>query len=439
MWAKNNNREIMYRKIVICVMLAVASLAANAQVESSLGSYSPYTMYGLGDLSVGGTVSSRAKGGVGIALRDSYEFNYLNPAALSAIPQRSALFSFAVSNSNYYQDMGDQTNAYNGSNLHDLSFAIPLAKGLGLGVSLTPLSSVGYSTTLINNNEDIISDIGRTVYSYFGDGGVTQFNTSIGGKVVGGLSLGATMHYEFGSINRTWDSQMYSLLSYETYRKVRTKEQLQVDQLRFTFGGQYQIRVGSDDEIIIGATYTTKKHTSLDNIFLSYSDSGVLYDTVAFSRGYVDVDVPEKYAAGISFSNPKLTVSFDYSYQDWSDAFEVVGDIGLGAIDDYRFGVSYTPDRNSLRSFFARMTYNFGVRYATSYLLYKGEQPQTWSVSMGFDMPIKSRNFSSFNFGLEFATRAAETVILRENYLSVFLGLTLFGGDDMWFMQRKFN
>lgn len=430
----------MYRKIIISVVLAMASVVmASAQVESSLGSYSPYTMYGVGDLSVGGTVASRTRGGIGIAVRNPYEFNYQNPASLSAIPQRSAIFNFALNNTNYYQNMGETKNAYNGANLNDLGFAIPLAKGIGLGFSLTPLSSVGYNTKVINNNEDIVSNIGRSVYSYYGDGGVSQFGTSLGVQVFSGFSLGATMHYEFGSINRTWDTQIYSLLNSQSYRKIRTKEQMQVGRLRFTFGGQYQFRVGSDDNITIGATYTPKQSSDVDHILLTYSDSGMVTDTVAFSTAGFNITTPEKYAAGITFSNPRLLVGFDYSTQDWAECFDVVGDVELGQVEDYRFGLSYTPDRNSVRSFFARMTYNFGVRYQTTYLLYKGAQPETWSVSAGFDMPLKSRNFSALNFGVEYATRAANEVILREDIFSVFVGLTLFGGDDMWFVQRKFN
>ncbi len=429
----------MFKRIVICVVLSMASLVSQAQIEGALSSYSPYTMFGIGVLSVGGNAASRAMGGVGIAARDKYEFNYLNPASLSAIPQRTAIFNFAGMNANYYQAYNNNKNAYNGTTLHDLGFAIPLGKGIGMGVSLTPLSSVGYSTMVVNDNADIIGNIGRAIYSYWGQGGISQLSTSIGAQLFTGFSVGATMHYQFGSIDREWKSQIFSFIEDEDYRSIRTLETTQVDQLQFSFGAQYQVRVGSDDNLTIGATYNLAKQGEFDRKQLSYTEGSMFKDTVAFGQTVFPATMPEKIAGGIYFSNPKLGVGLDYSYQNWAGAFDMPEGMTLGEIHDYRFGMKYTHDRQSLRSFFHRITYKAGARYSTSYLIRDGHQPTTWAVSAGFDMPLKSRNFSALNIGVEYGERGARGAILKESFFNVVFGLSLFGGDDMWFVKRKFN
>lgn len=421
-------------------MLAFASLASSAQVEGSLGSYSPYTMYGIGDLAVGGNMSSRAMGGIGVAIRDESEYNYLNPASLSAIPQRTAIFNFAGISNNYYQDMDNRENVFHSTNLSDVGFAIPLARGVGFGVSLTQTSTIGYESMFVNDNEDILSDIGRAVYTYYGEGGVSQLTASVGTRVVAGLSVGVSMHYEFGSLDRTWDSELYSLLSYQSFRKIRTFEILNVSHIRFTAGLQYQARIGDDDYLTFGATYSPRKDTELDQTLLTYSDSGVVQDTVALTTGTTSMAMAEKFAGGVYYNNTKFGIGFDYSYQDWRDCFDIAGgDVTLGEYNDYRIGAQYTPDRNSVRSFFARMTYKFGLRYQTSYLCYDGKSPEIYTMSLGFDMPIKSRNLSAMTFGVEYGYRGATDIILKETFFNVFMGLSLFGGDDMWFVQRKFN
>ncbi len=429
----------MFRRVIVILSLIVVSFGANAQVESSLSAYSPYTMYGIGDIFPSGNISSRSMGGIGVAVRDGFEFNYLNPAALSAIPQRTAIFNFEMASNNYYQQLNGVNNAYNSIDLHSLAFAVPLAKYLGFGVTLTPLSGVGYNTMLVNNNPDIIESVGRAIYSYYGDGGVSELSVSLGWRPLPGLSIGATMHYDFGSISRVWNTELLSLLEPISLRSLTTTEDLTINTLRYTVAAQYQVRVGVASYINVGATYSPATNSPLDRELLSTTASSQLYDTVKYSEGKFDMVIPEKLSAGVYFSSPKLGVGFDFHYQDWSGAFETPSDINLVAMTDYRLGFQYTPDRNSIRSFFDRITYKAGARYANSYLQQGSNSLDEWSVSAGVEVPLQSRNFTSMNLGLEYGERGAIGLPLKEQQFRVFVGFTLFGGDDMWFVKRKFD
>ncbi|MFI3298797.1 MAG: hypothetical protein R3Y49_03225 [Rikenellaceae bacterium] len=426
-------------RILVVILLLVGILPASAQLEHSLSAYSPYTMFGLGDMSASGTASTLAMGGIGLALRTPNEFNYSNPAALSAIPQNTAIFNIGAMSANYYQQTASSSTAFNTANLNDLGFAFPITRGLAMGFSLTQLSSVGYETAIIDDNPSVVENIGRAIYSYYGEGGVSELNTSIGWKVVGGFSIGATMHYDFGTLDRHWDSAITPLLGETSFSDLYSVERIQVQKLRASLGMQYQFRVGYDDHIIIGATYDFKSEGVYDSKTLSYVSHYSGTDTVSYKVSDYPITFPEKFAAGISYNNTKLTVGFDYSRQDWTDAFETLSYIDLFLCEDYRIGASYTPDRRSVNNFFKRLTYKVGARYVTSYIGRDGYQPVDWTATCGVSMPLKAQNVSTLNLAIEYGERGGVESILNEQYFKVVVGLSLFGGDDMWFVKRKFN
>ena len=85
-------------------MLAVALLVgmtAWAQ-GSSINAFSPYTMYGIGELNTPGTMASRSMGGVGGAARVNGPSNLLHPAGLSMVARKSFLLNFGGEGQNYY-------------------------------------------------------------------------------------------------------------------------------------------------------------------------------------------------------------------------------------------------------------------------------------------------------------------------------------------------
>ena len=67
-------------------------LGVTAQtLTSSVNTYSPYSMYGLGELSTPGTAAQRSMGGVGVAARQTGMVNLLNPAGFSLVTRKSFL------------------------------------------------------------------------------------------------------------------------------------------------------------------------------------------------------------------------------------------------------------------------------------------------------------------------------------------------------------
>ena len=436
-------RRVRYVTIVLLLSLFGGGIGSVAHAQmSSLNTFSPYTMYGIGDLAVGGSAFNRPMGGVGVALRTPYRFNYLNPAAISAIPRQSALFNFAGEGKNFYAKNATTSTSYNTFDIHDLGLAVPLGKGVGLGFSLTPVSSVGYTSRMVEHSADITQNIGSTVYNYAGDGGITQVSMSLGVNVVKGLSLGATMHYWFGDIERQYNVVMNDYTSSTVYRNIVSTENRNISKLLFTLGAQYTCRIGKQNALILGLTYQPEVTATVRDNRLTLSHNSVMVDTI-YSSGTVrtKMDIPAKWAAGISFQTPKLTLAFDYNRQDWAGAFEIPAgqEMSLGVYQDFRLGFSYTPDQFDIRNALKRWTYKAGVRYGESYLTMRGHRLRDAAVSVGVDFALKRGTFSKVGVGIEYGERGSWAKnMVHERYFNFTVALSLFG-NDYWFVRPKYN
>ena len=100
-----------------------ASSAVKAQDGAGL-TYSPYSVFGIGDLYPQGTTRERAMGGVGIAGRDPRYINLMNPAAISARDTLSFVFDAGMVADNRVFRQGDLKSANNTLNINNFSCKI---------------------------------------------------------------------------------------------------------------------------------------------------------------------------------------------------------------------------------------------------------------------------------------------------------------------------
>jgi len=63
---------------------------------SQFSTYSPYTRFGLGDLSKPGFGQNMAMGNTGLAIHENNRINYLNPASFSANDSTSVFFDLVA-------------------------------------------------------------------------------------------------------------------------------------------------------------------------------------------------------------------------------------------------------------------------------------------------------------------------------------------------------
>ncbi|MEG0601633.1 MAG: hypothetical protein RR499_01180, partial [Mucinivorans sp.] len=264
----------------------------------------------------------------------------------------------------------------------------------------------------------------------------------LGVVLVRGLSAGATANYNFGVIDRYYNADIYPMLTSDVYRSIKTVQNIHLSRFTFNFGLQYSVRVGPEAALSFGATYSPRANAKTRQTTYSSSPiNSAISDTISYVAEKASLVIPEKYAGGIFFSNKYVGFGVDYSYQDWSGAFDIPQDhkITLRAKHDVRFGVQYTPDRYSIRSAMSRWTYKAGFRYSNSYLMRDNYPTNEYSVTLGADIPLKLRSASMASVGFEYGQRGAKVAGQAfEQYWRIFLGVSLFG-DDGWFRKRKFN
>ena len=87
----------VYKYLLLSILGVLCGVSMSAQSESAHNSYSPYSVYGIGDLYTQGSAYNKSMGGVGIAMRNNQYINYLNPAAVTARDTLSFMADFNLS------------------------------------------------------------------------------------------------------------------------------------------------------------------------------------------------------------------------------------------------------------------------------------------------------------------------------------------------------
>lgn len=242
---RNRNRLLG----AIGALLLTLPASAFAQ-GSSLSAFSPYTFYGLGDFSVQGPAFLRSMGGIGVAYANGRRMNYLNPASYSAVNPRSVLFNVGGEMYNIYAKTADSKTSYNTFNVRDVSMQIPLAKRLGFGFSMTPLSDVGYRVKMTEMDPFMLANVGNIVYDYEGEGNTTQFKFGLGWSPFKRFSFGADVIYYHGVITRNFNTIISPMIEEKPQRSMLGTQRETYSQAGVTLGIQYDFILNDNLSLI---------------------------------------------------------------------------------------------------------------------------------------------------------------------------------------------
>lgn len=432
---------------LICLWVLPNGAMAQGGSPSSINAFSPYTFYGVGDLSVQGSTLLRSMGGIGAGYNNVRQMNYLNPAAFSMVNPKSALFTVGLENQNYYSKTASQSTSYNSFNIRDVGLQLPIAKNMGIGFSVTPLSNVGYRVDMVETDPAILANIGRVAYNYWGDGGITQFKLGYGVQLFKGLSLGGDAIYYHGQITRTFNQTIDPLLDASPIRSSVSNQRENYSRFGMNFGFQYALINKEARTLTLGATYQPRLNlrpkTSRQTVALD-----VFQDTIISTQSRINTYLPGQLRAGLYYQTPKLGVGLDYALAQWSQfsAGDPVNGVAYRDTHAVMAGVQYTPNANDARNFLRRWTYRAGVRYNTFYMQMNGQNIDDKAITLGLGIPLK-QGLSNINVGFEVGQRGSTSTgvfgtkqfqMLKERYFKVSIGLTLFG-EDYWFVKYKYD
>ena len=438
----------MIRKIERIFLLSVfliISVCVSAQ-DGTYGAYSPYSIYGIGDISQEGSAFNKSMGGVGLATRNRRFINYMNPAAVTARDSLSFMADFGLQQSNKVYRQGDLRSAHNTFNIYNFVMSFPIYRSSAFMVGITPFSDVGYDFSSIETDQNIIGNTGNISYDSYGTGSVYQVFAGAGVTLWKRLSLGAEAISYFGNIDKVTNMDY----SNSSYRSINSGSDLMVRGTTGKFGLQYEQKLGGDVSMIIGATYrlsTSLKGTALN---YRYANQDSVTDTLkneSTDLRKAGLRFADELGVGISFKGgEKWSAEFNYLRSDWRNSgfdsasgFSVKSDtetFSSTVSQSFRAGFEIVPNRNDIRYYLRRCAYRAGVYYDQSYYKLNGNNVNSMGVTLGVTLPV-FRLYNGLTLGVDLGQRAStRNNMIRERYATFVVGFNI---HDIWFQKVQYK
>ena len=419
-------------------------ICARAQ-EGAHGAYSPYSIYGIGDISKEGTAFNKGMGGTGIATRNKRFINYLNPASVTARDSLSFMADFGLSQKNTVYRQGDIKSANNTFNIYDFVMSFPIYRSSAFMVGITPFSDVGYDFSSIETDPEIIGNTGNITYDSFGSGSIYQVFFGAGVTFWKRLSLGAEAIYYFGNIDKVTNMDY----SNSSYRSINSGNDLSINAFTGKFGLQYEQKIAGNVSMTLGATYRLGTGMKGYATEYRYANLSSVSDTLRYNVDTLassGLRIADEIGVGIALKGgDKWSVEFDYLRSDWTRSgfdgargFGVSGDSKFSSTvsQSFRAGFELVPNRNDIRYFFKRCAYRGGIYYDQSYYKLDGNNVNTMGITLGITLPV-FRWYNGLTLGVDLGQRAsARNNMIRERYAMFVVGFNI---HDIWFQKPKYN
>lgn len=434
-------------KILLFVVMSFCVLPLSAQNEA-YNAYTPYSMFGIGEISKQGTAYNKSMGGVGVATRDKRNINILNPAAVTAREDKSFMADFGLAQGNRYYAQHDMRSSNNTFNFYDFVISFPVYKSLAMYAGVTPYSDLGYEISSKITDPSIIANTGVITNTVQGYGGMTNIFIGAGVDVAKGLSVGVEGQYYFGNLHKTNDFVM----SNSTYRNISSGFNMDLDAVTAKFGVQYETKLAGNVSAVVGATYklATSLHGNVERFEIQSISS--INDSTPSPRSYVDtlgkgqVKLASELGFGVSLKGgDKWTAEINYIRSDWSSCgmnkvpgFASVGNAVFSAsvAQSVRAGFSIVPNRNDIRYYRKRVTYRAGAYWDQASCKLDGNVINAFGVTLGATLPVFSWS-NGLTLGVDFGQRGSLTGnMVRERYVNFNIGINIF---DIWFLKPKYN
>ncbi len=432
------------KKVLSLAIFLVISVCASAQ-DGTYGAYSPYSIYGIGDLSKEGTAYNKSMGGTGIATRNRRFINYLNPAAVTARDTLAFMADFGLVQKNTLYHQGDLRSANNTFNIYNLVMSFPIYKSSAFMVGITPYSDVGYDFSSIETNPDIIGNTGNITYDSYGTGSIYQAFVGAGVTFWKRLSVGAEMIYYFGNIDKVTNMNY----SDDSYRSLNSGNELNVSGLTGKFGVQYEQKLGNDVSVIVGATYRMGSKMKGYSTSFRYANQSSVTDSLKHTVDTLSasgVRFGDEIGIGISVKKgEKWSAEFNYVRSDWrksgfdsAPGFAVSGDSKFSSTvsQSFRAGFEIVPNRNDIRYYFKTCAYRIGAYYDQSYYKLDGNNVNSMGITLGITLPV-FKWYNGISLGVDLGQKSStRNNMIRERYAMFVVGFNI---HDIWFRKVQYN
>lgn len=429
--------RLFYILVAVALLLPVNG---KAQSEDALGNFSPFSVFGVGDLSPKGSAFNKSMGGVGIATRNTRHINFINPAAISARDTLAFMTDFGVEQKNSYFKDGGTKSLFNTFNMYDFVLSFPIYRSSAIAIGITPFSDLGYNFSAYETDDNILATVGDVMYDYYGEGSIYSLFLSAGATFWKRFSIGAELTYYFGNLER------HSTIDYENsaYRSWDIGTSHHVNGISGKFGIQYEQKFGNDYSMIAGATYRLATTLKSNKTRFAYASTSSIIDTVRYDATTPSIKIADEIGVGLSFKKAdKWSVELNYLRSDWRNtgiesmtSFNNTDVFKASVMNSFRAGFELVPNRYDIRYYMKRVAYRAGVYYNQSYYTFKGHNVGEVGITLGLNFPVYMWN-NGINVGIDFGQRGGfGGVSMRERYFKFVIGFSL---HDIWFRRFKYN
>lgn len=435
----------LFRKIFLGAALVLSCNVVSAQ-DGAYSSYSPYSVFGVGDIARQGTAYNKSMGGVGIASRNNRFINYLNPAAVAARDTLSFMLDFGVSGEGKIYKQGDVKSASNIFNIYDFVFTVPIYKKSAFIAGITPYSSLGYDFSHDITDPALVASAGNINYRSNGEGSLYQLFLGGGATFWNKLSVGAQFLYYFGNMDKSTSMDFTSA----SYRDIYSGYNLNLHAVGGKFGVQYDQALAPGLYMTVGATYKTSSRlkgrvSDYKYATISSQSDTLHYNVDTLSHGS-NVKLASEYGVGIALrKGDKWRIEFDYTRSDWrnSNFDKTTGFANVGAStfsttysQSFKAGFEIVPNRNDIRYYMRRCSYRAGMYYDRDYYKLDGNTVNSYGVTLGITLPV-FRWYNGISIGVDLGQRGTNTGnMIRERYAMFVVGFNI---HDIWFQKPKYD
>lgn len=438
-------------------MALMMSLSLNAQS----GANSPYSRFGIGDLSDNNFMFSRQMGGMGASYADAYYINTVNPASHAFL--KSAAFDVGLFARKSNLSEGGQTVSQWSGNLEYLSLGFPLTNPIneviegkrsdyhvGMAFSLMPHSTVSYNVFAEETNPEF----GDYTLNYVGSGGSYKvlWGNGISYK---DFAFGVNLGYLFGNIEYQQNAFFDDLLG-AYFNNFLTDYTMKG--LLWNVGAMYNGILNKKElesnngakvkklSIGIHANSNTGFNTNANVNLISTLSAGTatVSDTTQVINQEGSGTLPGEIGLGAFYHHGGLRgIGFNYTTSLWSNYRNDAETIGNGVAQELEntfkvnVGGYFRPSNKTYAGYFKKVSYRYGVYYNTDPRSQGGESIKSYGMTFGFGLPfVYQRKISHANIGVDFGKRGSGTAV-EENYFQINFGFTY--NDDEWFLKRRYN
>ncbi|MBA3665968.1 MAG: hypothetical protein H0W61_17455 [Bacteroidetes bacterium] len=488
----------MKSKIQLLLLFVVLSAFASGQNNT----FSPYSRYGLGEMSPTTFAHNAGMGGACIALKPDSTYpgnipgyiyiNVGNPASYALIRLTSLEVGGNFINSNFSSN--DSKIKKWGANFGYGALGFPVRSRGGACFGIMPYSSTGYDL----KSSVTEPGIGNVSYLYSGTGGLnkvflgygvmpfkmqlTRFRkkhlyvadslkTLTGGaykfreglcKLLSDFSIGANGNYIFGSIDQT-SRVVYpnSLLYNNTYRD----RKLTMGDFTGNFGMQTGISIDSvrnkdpkatsrkralKEKVKFTFGYFMGLNNSLKvnydavvyNYILNSFGQESVRDTVISNRNQKStVKLPLEQGFGIGFKKgERISIASDFAITYWKD-FKIL-DASGGLQNSYRaaIGINYVPEKYAAGNgaYIRRINYRFGLNYNSGNIQLKNTMINSYGITAGLGLPVGIGQITSM---VNIGVQYGQMGTLSNNLVKDNYWRISFGFtfSDRWFQKFKYD